>query len=137
MRAFIDTSSLVKRYLEEPGSQTLEKVLDDVSEIAVSPLTWVEMNAALARHVRAKSASAHQVEELTNEAKRDFEIFHKVLWTEALETTAIHLVTQYPLSTLDSIQLASGILSKAEMFITSDRGLFNEARKEIEKTIYV
>ena len=137
MRAFIDTSSLVKRYLEEPGSQTLEQVLNDISEIAVSPLTWIEMNAALARHVRAKLASAYQVEELTREAKKDFESFHKVLWSEVLETTAAHLVTQYPLSTLDSIQLASGILSKAEMFITSDRGLFHEARKEINKTVYV
>ncbi len=137
MRAFIDTSSLFKRYVEENGSQALERLLHDVAEIAVSPVTWLEMSATMARHVRAKSLTPPQAAELTAEARKDFRSFHCVVWNEVLESTATRLVSRYPLSTLDAIQLASGVLSKADLFVTSDRGLFEEARKEVRKAVCV
>lgn len=137
MRAFVDTSSLFKKYIEESGSRVLETLLQDVSEIAVSPLTWVEMNAAIARRVREKSLTSQQAAWLLSEARRDFQSFHRVVWNEALETTATLLVSHYPLSTLDAIQLASGVLSQANLFITSDKMLFKEARKEIRRVVCV
>ena len=137
MRAFIDTSSLFKKYVDEDGSRALERLLQDVSEIAVSPVTWVEMSAVIARRVREKSLTAQQAAWLTAEARKDFQGFHRVVWNEGLETTATRLVSHYPLSTLDAIQLASGVLSKAELFVTSDRGLFEEARKEVRKAVCV
>jgi predicted nucleic acid-binding protein len=137
MRAFIDTSSLFKKYVEEDGSETLDRIFQDVSEIAVSPVTWVEMNAAMARRLREKSLTSQQAVWLTAEARKDFQSFHRVVWNETLETIATHLVSDHPLSTLDAIQLASGVLSKADIFVTSDRGLFEEARKEVRKVVYV
>ena len=137
MRAFIDSSSLFKKYVDENGSQALERLLKDISEIAVSPVTWVEMSAVLARRVREKSLTAQQAAWLADEARKDFQSFHRVVWNDMLETTATRLVSRYPLSTLDAIQLASGVLSKAELFVTSDRGLFEEARKEVRKAVYV
>ena len=137
MRAVIDTPSLFKKYVEEDGSRALERLLKDISEIAVSPVTWVEMSAVLARRVREKSLTAQQAAWLADEARKDFQSFHRVVWNEMLETTATRLVSRYPLSTLDAIQLASGVLSKAELFVTSDRGLFEEARKEIRKAVCV
>ena len=137
MRAFIDTSSLFKKYVEENGSHTLDRLLNDVSEIAVSPVTWVEMNAIIARRLREKALTSQQAAWLTSEARKDFQSFHRVVWNEALETTAAQLVSDYPLSTLDAIQLASGILSKASVFVTSDRGLYEEAQKEVRKAVYI
>ena len=137
MRAFIDTSALFKKYVDESGAQALERLLQDISEIAVSPVTWVEMSAVIARRVREKSLTSQQAAWLTAEARKDFQGFHRVVWNEALETTATRLVSHYPLSTLDAIQLASGVLSKAEIFVTSDRGLFEEARKEVRKAVCV
>lgn len=137
MRAFIDTSSLFKKYVAESGSGELERLLQDVSEIAVSPMTWVEMSAVIARRVREKSLTSQQAAWLTSEARKDFQSFHLVVWNETLEATATRLLSRYPLSTLDAIQLASGILSKADLFVTSDRGLFEEARKELRKAVCV
>ena len=137
MRAFIDTSSLFKKYVDEDGSKELGDLLKDISEIAVSPTTWVEMNAVVARRLRNKSLTSQQAAWLTSEARKDFESFHRVVWNDTLETTATRLVVRHPLSTLDAIQLASGVLSKADLFVTSDRGLFEEARKEIRKTVCV
>ncbi len=137
MRAFIDTSSLFKKYVEEDGSKELEDLLFSVSEIAVSPITWIELNAVVARHMREKSLTSQQASWLDLETRRDFQFYHRVLWNEVLEKKAVELVQQFFLSTLDGIQLASGILSRADIFVTSDRRLFEEASKVIRKTKFI
>jgi len=135
MRAFVDTSSLFKRYVEESGSTDLDRLLQDVTEITISPITWIEMNAVVARRVREKSLTPEQATWLRSQTEKDFQSFHRVMWSEILEQTATDLVHQYPLSTLDAIQLASGVLSKSDLFVTSDRGLFKEAQKELHKAV--
>lgn len=137
MRAFIDTSTLFKKYVEEEGSKKLDVLLQEVSEIAVSPVTWIEMNAVLARHLREKYLTVSQVIWLRAEAHRDFQSYHRVVWNEILEKTAANLAGQHSLATLDLVQLASCLLSKADLFLTSDRALFEEARKRVRKVIYV
>lgn len=137
MRAFVDTSSLFKKYVDENGSKELDSLLQGISEIAVSPTAWIEMNAAVARRLRNKSLTPKQAAWLVLEARKDFQSFHRVIWNEPLETTATRLVARCPLSTLDAIQLAAGVLSKADVFVTSDQGLLDEARKEVRKVVYV
>ena len=137
MRVFIDTSSLFKKYVEENGSKELDKLLRDISEIAISPVTWIEMNAVVARRLREKSLTPQEGSWLQAQTRKDFQSFHRVIWNEALEKTAIDFVYQYSLTTLDAIQLAAGVLSKSDLFVTSDRGLFEPARKEIRKAVYL
>lgn len=137
MRAFIDTSSLFKKYVEEDGSRKLDDLLREISEIAVAPITWVEMNTVVARRLREKSLTPQQAAWLKSEAHQDFQSFHRVIWNEVLEKTTTDLVTQHPLSALDAIQLASGLLSRADLFVTSDRGLFEEAKKKVRKAVYL
>ncbi len=135
MRAFVDTSSLFKKYVNESGSQVLDELLQQVSEIAVSPVTWVEMNTVVARRLREKTLTAQQATWLQTQIDRDFQSFYRVLWNDALEKTATALAYHHPLSTLDAIQLASGVLSKADVFVTSDRRLFEEAKKEVRHAV--
>jgi len=137
MRVFIDTSSLFKKYVEEDGSKELDSLLQGVSEIAVSPVTWIEMSAVIARRLREKTLSSQQAVWLQSEVRKDFQSFHRVIWNEALEKTAMELVYEHPLSTLDTIQLASGFLSKADLFVTSDQGLFEEAQKSVRKAVCI
>jgi len=137
MRAFIDTSSLFKKYVEENGSKELDFLLQEISEIAVSPVTRLEMSAVIARRLREKTLTAQQAAWLESETHKDFESFYRVVWNEALETAATVLVHAHPLSTLDAIQLASGVLSKADLFVTSDRRLFEEARKKVRRAVCI
>lgn len=137
MRAFVDTSSLFKKYVEETGSEEFSALLKGVSEIAVSPVTWIEMNAVVARRLRDKSLTSQQAEWLRLETRKDFQSFHQVFWNENLEKTATDLIHRHSLATLDAIQLSSGILSKADLFVTSDRGLFERARKEMRKAVCI
>jgi predicted nucleic acid-binding protein len=137
MRAFVDTSSLFKKYVQEEGSRELEELLKEVSEVAVSPVTWIEMNAVIARRLREKSLAPKQADWLKSEIEIDFQNFCRVLWNEALEKAATDLVYQHALLTLDAIQLASGVLAEADIFVTSDRKLFKEASKFIPQARFV
>ena len=137
MRACIYASSLFKKYVEERGSDALDDLLQDISEIAVSPVTSIEMHAVVARRLREKTLTPRQAGWLTSQAQKDFQNFHRVIWNEDLERTATDFVYRYPLSTLDAIQLASGVLAKADVFVTSDRALFEQARREIRKALYL
>lgn len=137
MRAFVDTSSLFKKYVEEDGSKELDKMFQGISEIAVSPVTWIELHAVIARRLRDKSLTSQQATWLKSQVNRDFPSFHRVVWNESLEKTAVELTNQHSLLTLDSIQLASGVLSKADVFVTSDRRLFQEASKLIRQVQFI
>ncbi len=112
------------KYVEEDGSKELGSLLQKISEIAVSPVTWLEMSTVIARRLREKNLTSQQATQLKSEAHKDFQSFHRVIWNGALEKTATDLVRDQPLSTLDAIPLASGVLSKADLFVTSDRRLF-------------
>lgn len=129
MRVFIDTSSLFKRYVDETGSDGFQRLMNQASEVVISPLTWIEMNAAIERRLRDRSLSAEQAKHIRIEAKKDFAYFLKVIWSENLENKAVELIGQYVLKTLDAVQLASGILSKSQVFVTSDEKLFFTAKK--------
>lgn len=133
MKAFIDTSSLIKKYVEEKGSEKMEGLLRQTSEIVVAPTAWVEFNSAISQCLRDKRLTPQSSSFLLSEAKRDFQSYSAVVWNETLEEIASEVVHRYSLATLDAIQLASGLLSKADIFATSDRRLFEEARRAMPK----
>src|SRR3989344_9198418 len=133
MRIFIDTSSLFKKYVDEPGGDDLQGSFPKMAEIVVSPTTWIEMNAAIERRLRSRSLSAEQADWLRAEAKRDFPCFSQVLWNENLESKAVDLIQKHVLKTMDAVQLASAILSESELFVTPDRKLYLEAKKVLRR----
>ncbi|MBI4395065.1 MAG: type II toxin-antitoxin system VapC family toxin [Candidatus Omnitrophica bacterium] len=137
MRLFIDTSSLFKKYVDESGSAAFERLLSKAVEIAVSPVTWIEMNAAIERCLRDNILTSEKAEWLRVEAKKDFAYFLLVVWNENLEKKAVQLIHQYALKTMDAVQLAAGILSNAEIFVTSDHQLHRAAKKVMRRVRFV
>lgn len=130
MKAFLDTSALIKKYVLEPGSDKLERYLEKISEIVVAPLYWIELNSALERRLNEGTLSHLQIAAIRQEAARDLNYFSRVIWNESLERKAIEMIKKYRLKTLDSVQLASGMLADAELFLTSDQDLYKIAFKE-------
>ncbi len=137
MKAFIDTSTLFKKYIEEKGTDKFESLLENIFEIIVSPITWLEMNTIIERRLRENTLNKKEASYINIEAKKDFNYFSKVIWNENLERKSIELIKKYPLKTLDSLQLASACLSNTDIFITSDKKLFNIAKKELKKAHFI
>ncbi len=137
MRVFVDTSSLFKRFIQDEGSVALERLFEEASEIVVSPVTWMELNSALSKRVRDKSLTTKQFSGVLSEAKKDFDFFSRVEWNESLEEKVAEMVNKVSLKTLDAIQLASGVISKADLFVTSDKKLFQVANTVIRETRFI
>lgn len=137
MRIFADTSALFKKYVAEPGGDAFEQVLAKATEIAVSPVTRVEMHAAIERRLRERALSLGQADWLRAEIEKDFVYFLQVVWNQNLERKAIELIRRHALKTLDAVQLASCALSEAGLFVTSDHKLYAEARRVIRRALCV
>ena len=137
MKLFVDTSTLFKKYVEETGSGDFDKLFGEATEIIVSPVTRIEMHSAIAKYVREKWLSEQDAKKLSIEIKKDFIFYSRVFWNDNLEEKSVEIAQNLSLKTLDAVQLASGVLSKADLFVTSDKRLFDEASKVIRKTRFI
>ena len=52
MILYLDTSSLVKVYVDEPGYEETRKLIPQARSVATSLVTYVEMRSALGRKLR-------------------------------------------------------------------------------------
>lgn len=137
MRGFLDTSSLCKKYIEEDGSDKLTELLDQLSQVIISPVCWLEMHSAIERRLHEKTIMLEQTVRIYTEMKKDFHFFAKVIWDEDMENKSIEFIRHYRLRTLDSVQMAAAFLSQPDIFITSDRKLSDIARKEFKKVQFI
>ena len=76
MNAIIDTSSLIKKYINEIGSTTFEKLLKQLSEITVSPVYRLEIHSAIQRRLREKTLDHDHATWIRKEIEFDFQFFN-------------------------------------------------------------
>jgi len=131
LKAFIDTSSLLKKYITEEGSDTFDHLLEEISEIIVAPFCLLELHSAIRRLLKEKRLTENEALQLLKETRQDILYFSRIHWNDNLEQEVLELIQKYQLKTLDSLQLACGYLSQSDMFITSDEKLYHAAKKEL------
>jgi uncharacterized protein len=104
---YLDTSSLVKLYVVEPGSDAVRKLVDAASVVATSSIAYTETRAALAR--RRRERALHPVAFAS--AKKAFEAewleYFTVEVTSALCRQAGEFAEHYRLRAYDSVHLAA------------------------------
>lgn len=133
MRVFFDTSTLVKKYIDEPGSVELDELMEKVSQVVVSSIYEIEIFSFINRKIREKEISPSDIDEVKKEVRVDYDLFETVIFSSVVRQKAIDLLEQCPLASLDSIQLASACIAQADMFVTSDKQLFKYASRELKK----
>ncbi|VAX34924.1 hypothetical protein MNBD_UNCLBAC01-1207 [hydrothermal vent metagenome] len=137
MRAFIDTSSLIKKYKYESGREEFLEILNSINEIIVSAVTYIELLCTLQRICEEFKWKKNIFLRIKKEIDLDYSYFKKVPLTENLEEIAFTLRQKNKLKSLDLIQLSSAIISKPNIFITSDKQLYKIAKKELNKVILI
>jgi predicted nucleic acid-binding protein len=104
---YLDTSSAIKLYISEAGSDEVRRLARDATIVATSAVTYAETRAALARLRREGALTVAKF----RSAKRQFEDqwpnFMKLDATDALCRTAGEFAEQYRLRGFDSVHLAS------------------------------
>lgn len=137
MNIFLDTSSLVKLYHYEEGTDTLDQILTEftVTGIFLSELAKVEYDSAVWKNLRTKMLTHKQVESMISSFEIDYPKYNFVRLNIEIVESSKSLIAKYGvegLRTLDSLQLASVLKKRDELeyFITADKLLKNIASKE-------
>lgn len=127
MKAFLDTSSLLKLYHQESGTETLSTALAEVEVIYLSELARLEFRSAIWKKVRTQEITSTLANVVIACFEEDYAKFSWIkLDTQAI-TQAASLLNQYGASglrTLDAIQLSSALSLKGNndtVFFTHDK----------------
>ncbi len=128
MNLFIDTSTLVKRYIDEIGSTDLNRYFEIANDVFISQITKIEYTSDLTRRKNENSIDNYNFKIALNEFLIDYNYFSIIDFSSEIERLAFDFILNYNLRSLDSIQLASAYLCKSDFFLTSDKKLYNAAQ---------
>jgi uncharacterized protein len=127
---YFDASALVKRYVEETGSETVRRLLDECL-VCTSRLSEVEISSALVRRSREGAISQSDRDHALSRLSEDIQSFYVVELFPEVVRSARGLLLRHELRASDAIQLAcSAHLREASaegiLFVAFDEKL-NEA----------
>ena len=131
---YVDTSALVKRYLQERGSDAFDAFFLAQAPLGISRLTVIEMRCALARRRRAKQVSPKLETRVMEAFRLDMQDGALVVapFSDDDLTLAYHLMDEVgtvPLRTLDALHLAVARHVAATGFATADKNQAEAARR--------
>ena len=107
MTLYLDTSSLVKLYVDESDSDLVRKLVDSATVVATSCLAYPETRAALARRRRERTLRQVKFTAAKRAFESDWPNYFAVEATANVCRHAGHLAEQYRLRAYDSVHLAA------------------------------
>jgi uncharacterized protein len=108
---FLDSSALVKLYVNEVGSKWICSLFQPSlnNQFFVTAVTGVEIISAITRRAKGGSISITDAKNVGSQFKKDFQTDYKVIQiSETIINSAIRVAELYALRGYDAVQLASG-----------------------------
>lgn len=135
MILYCDTSALIKRYVEEDGSDQVDHLWEGGSTVVTSTVAFAEIMATIARKYREGILSKSGYQKTISEFKSDYIKLILVPIGPELNQLIEKLLFKHPLRGFDTIHLASALLIHKEgplavQFACFDRRLNQAATEE-------
>lgn len=132
---YLDSSALVKRYLEENGAVLMKEISSGASIIYTSKLTYPEMLSAFARKYKMGDISKSEFHRASNKFVADWGHFVVVEFQDELLPIINKIIKKHYLRGADSIHLSSALWLKHTVkenvtFVASDINLLKAAESE-------
>jgi uncharacterized protein len=137
---YFDSSALVKRYLTEKGTETVQSIIGAAEIVSTSKLTYPETLSAFMRKLRAGEIEKKRLQIAVEQFEEDWKHLMVIEFHDLLLGVIRTLMQKYPLKGADSVHLSSALwleeASKENVtFIASDDNLLKAAEAENLKTI--
>jgi predicted nucleic acid-binding protein len=131
---YLDTSTLLKQYIQEAGSEEVEKLLASADGTGTNLLTYVEMASAISRAVRMKLVSADESRTTWEDFLVDWELLVRLDISGQITKRGAALVWEHGLRGYDAMHLSSALawqdaIDTPVTVATYDRDLWSTARK--------
>ena len=135
MIVYLDTSSLVKLYVEEIDSEKIKNFAHNAAAVSTSKIAYAEARAAFARKQKEEEFSLKVLRKTVEDLNRDWESYFVIEITDGLIRFAGDIAEKYLLRGFDSIHLASAVHLKNKIradvhFSSYDTRLNQSAEKE-------
>ncbi|MGB9825990.1 MAG: type II toxin-antitoxin system VapC family toxin [Desulfofundulus sp.] len=115
MICYLDTSALVKLYVQEQGSEIVHKLVDEASVVATSKVAYAEARAALARGLRDGYLEEKDHRQAVAALQNDWPKYLVIEVLDPLILLAGELAEKYHLRGFDAIHLASAVTLKTQV----------------------
>ena len=135
MIVYLDTSSLVKLYVEEIDSEKIKNFAHKAAVVSTSKIAYAEARAAFVKKQKERGFSPKDLKKIVEDINRDWESYFVIEITDGLIRFAGDIAEKYILKSFDSIHLASAIHLKNRTssdvhFSSFDTRLNQSAEKE-------
>jgi len=140
---FLDTSALVKLYVQEPGTDRLLPLISDRPDnrFAVLSAAVVEMRSAIRRRERVGDIDTSLATVILESVQSHMETrFIRQTINDSVIDAALEIIDRYALRAYDAIQLAGclvlcAVTAETFTFVCSDHRLLDAARSEQLRTL--
>ena len=130
MTLYLDTSALVKLYVAEAGSATVQAWIASAAQLVTVRVTYAETRATLARMRRTRDLSAPDFQRAVGWLEGDWPRYNVVECSEAVVHRAGVLAERHALRGYDAVQLGAALEARpdvGEYLFASFDGRLNDA----------
>jgi predicted nucleic acid-binding protein len=111
---YLDTSALVKLYVEESGSTQVRAAVDEAEAVSTSIVAYAEVHAALAAAARVGRITGEERSRAVAEFRAEWPRYAVVNVTQKLVDLAAELALEHGLRGFDAVHLSSAMLLREE-----------------------
>lgn len=130
MIVYLDTSALVKLYIDEPGSVAVATCVERATAVTTARATYAEARAAFARYRREGGLTPAGLRQVVRDLDTEWGAYNVVEIHEPLVRRAGALAERHALRGYDAIQLAAALevrFATADLEFASFDGRLNHA----------
>jgi len=127
MKLAIDSSSFAKRYVQEVGSDELDRFLESASELAFCVILVPEIISGLNRRLRERMLTIADYRAVKEQLMDDIRDATVLQITPSVISRSVRLLETNVLRSMDALHIACALEWRADLFATSDRRQFMAA----------
>ncbi len=134
MKIYLDSSAFAKRFIEEAGSEKVEAICAQATELGLSVISVPEIISALNRRLREQTLSSNQYNEAKKHLLDDVRDAYIINLTVPVIGSSIKIIEASPSRAMDALHIACAIEWGANLFVSADKQQLTAAKKAGLKT---